>query len=96
MKRIGILPGAADVSRGMWFCSLDDEQLAQRRLEWQEVGAGSRVGPSAWRDEPGVRERLEALIAAEAECCPGLRFDLRVEDGVLQLEVEMPGEPQLT
>ena len=61
----------------MWFCSLDDEQLAQRRREWREVATASRVGPSAWRDEPGVRERLEQLIAAEAECCPGLRFDLQ-------------------
>ena len=73
----------------MWFCSLDDEQLARRRREWKEVAAASRVGPSAWRDEPGVRERLEALIAAEAECCPGLRFDLHEQEGVLRLEVSM-------
>ncbi len=72
-----------------FFCSLDDEQLAQRRREWREAGAASRVGPGAWRDEPGVRERLEALIAAEAECCPGLRFDLQEEAGVLRLEVSM-------
>lgn len=78
-----------DVDPGMWFCSLDDEQLAQRRREWKEVGASSRVGPSAWRDEPGVRERLEALIAAEAECCPGLRFDLHDDEGVLRLDVSM-------
>ena len=73
----------------MWFCSLDDEQLTQRRREWKEVAVASRVGPNAWRDEPGVRERLEALIDAEAECCPGLRFELHEEAGVLRLDVSM-------
>ena len=84
-----MLAASADVSSSMWFCSLDDEALAQRRREWKEVAVASRVGPSAWRDEPGVRERLEALIAAEAECCPGLRFDLHEQEGVLRLEVSM-------
>jgi hypothetical protein len=69
------------------FCSLDEPELAQRLAEWREVGAAARVGPGAWRDEPGVRERLEALIAAEAKCCPTVRFDLRTQDGVLRLEV---------
>ncbi len=31
-----------------------------------------------YRLEPGVAERLLALIEAEAECCPGLRFDATV------------------
>ena len=40
------------------------------------------------------RARLEAIVAAEAECCPFLDMDLREEDGALVLEIRAPQEAE--
>ena len=37
-----------------------------------------------------ARERLEALVAAESECCPFLTMELRAADGRLLLDVTGP------
>lgn len=37
-----------------------------------------------------VRERLEAFVAAESECCPFLTMNLQAADGRLRLEVTGP------
>jgi len=37
-----------------------------------------------------ARERLEAVVAAESECCPFLTMDLRAADGRLVLDVTGP------
>ena len=40
--------------------------------------------------DKAARERLEVLVAAEAECCPFLAMDLRAGEGGLVLEVTGP------
>ena len=66
-------------------CSLDPEALATRIAEWHELDRAAlsrRTPPEGlevrYRLEPGVAERLLELIAAEAECCPGLTFEATV------------------
>ena len=39
-----------------------------------------------------ARERLEAVVAAESECCPFLTMDLRAADGRLVLDVTGPDD----
>ena len=66
-------------------CSLDPDALAARTAEWHDLdrAALSRRQTAEgtevrYRLEPGLAERLLELIAAEAECCPSLRFDATV------------------
>jgi hypothetical protein len=40
--------------------------------------------------EETVRDRLEAFVAAESECCPFLTMDLHATPGELVLEVTGP------
>ncbi len=58
-------------------------------LDRYEILDGLRA---RFRDAPGVEDRIHALIAAEARCCPFLSFDLRREAGVLCLDVS--GAPE--
>ncbi len=73
-------------------CSLGPDALAARLAAWDDLGhaAISRQDtPDGtevhYRLEPGVVERLLELVDAEAECCPGLRFDV-----ALRLVVSRP------
>jgi hypothetical protein len=40
----------------------------------------------------GTRERLDAIIAAESQCCPFLSFDLRQSGDELALRIDAPAE----
>ena len=69
----------------MTDCSLDPNALATRMAEWRDLDKAAlsrRQTPEGtevrYRLEPGLAERLLELIAAEAECCPGLRFEATV------------------
>ena len=50
-----------------------------------------------FRSDTGIRERLAAVVAAEAECCAFLAMTLREESGALALAIEAPAgaEPVL-
>jgi hypothetical protein len=76
------------------LCSLQPEELAQRGRDWRVVNEACverTVQPGLltrrYRREPEIAESLRRLIAAEAECCPFLRFEVQDVDGQLQLEV---------
>ncbi len=69
----------------MRHCSLDPDALAARIAAWHELDGAAlsrRTTPVGlevrYRLEPGLAERLLELIAAEAECCPGLTFEATV------------------
>ena len=69
----------------MTDCSLDPDALATRMAAWRDLdrAALSRRQTTDGTEvryplDPGLAERLLELIAAEAECCPGLRFDATV------------------
>jgi hypothetical protein len=67
-----------EATRGLLKRSLIDYVVTER-------GASLRFGEEA---EDGLR----ALIAAEAECCAFLDFDLRRKDGALSLTVTGPAD----
>ncbi len=43
-------------------------------------------------NDPQLRHRLRELIAAEAECCSFLRFDLHERPDTIVTEVRLPEE----
>ena len=61
-------------------CSLDSADLPGRLAQISAVGRDSllSITPEGmhFRNDPATRERVEAIIAAESECCPFLSFDL--------------------
>jgi hypothetical protein len=80
-------------------CSLDAARLRAREAELAALGR-SLISVSD-PDGPGLvltftaddqtRERLDRIVAAEAECCPFL--DLRVSEGeTLELSIDGPDE----
>jgi hypothetical protein len=84
-------------------CSLGASELRQRLNQIAGLGAASLIAHSArggrhlLRFHPGTqtRRRLEAIIAAEARCCPFLDLSLEEQDGALVLSVSAPEDGQL-
>ncbi len=62
---------------------LDRAALSRRRTP-----EGTEV---RYRLEPGLAERLSELIQAEAQCCPGLRFEATVTLVVSEPSVQSSG-----
>jgi hypothetical protein len=76
-------------------CSLSAAELPRRLAQMAEIGSDAllSVGPDGtmrFRDEGATRERLEALAAAESECCSFLRFELGRGSGELSLSIHAP------
>jgi hypothetical protein len=61
------------------------------------IGAEAEDGQAVLRFRVDARERVAAVVAAEAECCPFLTMTLREERGALALRIEAPAgaEPVL-
>ena len=84
-------------------CSLDADQLEQRLAEIGAVGADflrnvqSFPGEAILRFAAGeeTRERLEAIVAAEARCCAFMSFDLDDEPGAIVMRISAPGGAEL-
>ena len=76
-------------------CSLDDEQLAARRAEWQAVSSQSLVERidrdggfvTTYRGDERTAQALEALVRAEQECCPGIGWELERDGDLIRLHV---------
>lgn len=81
-------------------CSLRTDELARRLEEIESVGAESllsqRLDGEAqvlrFQADARTRRRLEAIVAAEAECCPFLELDLKEEGEQLVLTIAAPPE----
>ena len=81
-------------------CSLAAGSLAERLAEWRAVEADALISATAAGDtltaryarRAGVMERLRALVAAEAECCPSLAFALAGDGEAIRLTVTTPGD----
>jgi hypothetical protein len=76
-------------------CSLDASALEGRLAEIQAVGQAALIaaeppGTLRFRAAPGTRQRLEQIIAAEAECCPFLSLELTEHKEELRLTVSAP------
>jgi hypothetical protein len=78
-------------------CSLSAGEQSRRLAE---IRAVARAGPPAiesggamrFDPDPATREWLEAVVAAESECCPFLEFELREDAGGLLLSIAGPDE----
>jgi hypothetical protein len=81
-------------------CALPASDLAQRRADVAALAAGALLArrPRAqgavltFAAGSATERRLRQLIAAEAECCPFLRMELRRVDATLELDVTGPEE----
>ena len=76
-------------------CSLSAEELLARLAELRAVGADALLGadgPGAlrFRNDEATRRRLEAIVAAESECCGFLAFGLKAVGDELELRVTAP------
>jgi hypothetical protein len=76
-------------------CSLGADELPKRLSEMRAIGEDSlqSVRPEGrlrFRADPGTRERLDDIIAAESTCCSFLSFELREHSGELMLTVTAP------
>jgi hypothetical protein len=82
-------------------CTLTAEELPARLDEIRVVSHDAlrskhRDGPRAvmrFDPTPGIRDRLAAIVAAEATCCAFLRMTLAVDDpDAITLTIEAPAE----
>ena len=81
-------------------CTLDGPALAERLAEIRAVGhealiAAEPGGVVRFHATPEVRERLERIVAAEAECCAFLDFELSQTDDELRLTIAAPEGAEL-
>jgi hypothetical protein len=87
--------GTAEPGRRAVICTLGPDDGLARMRRWQALAEKGR--PNAQRDghrlevhyqpEPGVREELEALAAAERQCCAFVAWDVREERHHIVLHV---------
>ena len=80
-------------------CTLSAAALSARLAEMNRLGRDALLsvdgaGTLRFRADTETRARLEAIVAAEAECCPFLDMDVREEDGALVLEIRAPQEAE--
>lgn len=82
-------------------CSLGATELPVRLAEMAELGRAAlldarRDGTRAeLRFAAGMRERVEAIVAAESECCPFLAMRVSDEPGTVLLAIEAPDGAEL-
>jgi hypothetical protein len=76
-------------------CSLDDQQLAARRAEWQALASNSLIERvdqergfvATYRGDERTAHALNALVQAEHECCPGIGWEVEREGDLIRLRV---------
>ncbi len=79
-------------------CTLGAADMRARQAELRALGEDGLVsnvvnGRSAvlrFRPDPDIRRRVEAVVAAESECCPFLDFELEHGDDATVLTVTAP------
>ena len=81
-------------------CTLTAEDRAARLAEIEAFGNAALLGvrPDGslrFLGDPETRARLEAILAAESECCPFLDFGVRASGRELLLTISAPdgGDP---
>ena len=84
-------------------CSLTAPEQHLRLREIAEIGqhafldahVGGTRASVRFAAHDGIRERLEALVAAESSCCAFMTFDLRDDGGQLVLGIAVPEDAEL-
>ena len=80
-------------------CTLSAADVSARVAEMKRLGQDALLsvdgaGTLRFRGDTETRARLEAIVAAEAECCPFLDMELREDAGALVLEIRAPQEAE--
>ena len=78
-------------------CSLTAAELPARLAEIEALGRDALVrreadGRLRFHGDERTRERLEAIVAAESQCCSFLDFELRRDGTELVLSIDAPAE----
>jgi hypothetical protein len=79
-------------------CTLGAAELPRRAAEIQALGLdgllalerGDRQAVLRFRRDPGIRDRIDALVAAESRCCAFLGFDVAEERRATVLTITAP------
>ncbi len=77
-------------------CSLGRGELGERLERIARIGSRGWLGTDSdgrrhslsFRNDPGTRAELEAIVAAERECCSFLGLSLDQGEGVLVLTID--------
>jgi hypothetical protein len=80
-------------------CSLNADELPRRLAEMGAIGREALRGVEPDRvlhfgADPSTRDRLEAVIAAEAKCCRFLTVELHEDAGELLLSIRGPDQAE--
>lgn len=86
------VPGTGDRSCALPEAGLTDRLDAWRMVAERAVSRHAEPGRVVSTYQPDVLGRLRELIAAEAECCPFLSFDVRQRRDSVEVEVRFPPE----
>ena len=75
-------------------CSLNDEELAERRRQWRELAPALVESAEAtdgyratYRGDDRTAQALQSLIEAERVCCPDFDWRLEREGELVRLQV---------
>ena len=87
-----------DASTRALACTLTSVDQKTRLEEWRALRREALVSESEdglvwtslWRSDGDVRARLEALVAAEQECCPFLTFELDAVEAGIRMRTHFP------
>ena len=78
-------------------CALDPREMSERVAAWREVAAQATARDvqegrivAVYPPDPGLRARIDALIAAEAECCSFLKFKVSENEVGTVVELVFP------
>ena len=80
-------------------CSLTESELTERMASWREVASRgtSRYAEkgrivSSYRRDERLLQQLRELIAAEAECCSFMQFNIEERPEEVVVELRVPPE----
>ena len=86
-------------------CTLDAEERPKREREIRSLGTEGLLSVDRaehtailrFRRAAGIRDRVEAIAAAESRCCAFLAFDVKDERDATVLTIAAPagGEPMM-
>jgi hypothetical protein len=82
-------------------CALSASELPVRLAQMAELGRAALLDSrhdgtrAEFRFAAGVRERVEAIVAAESECCAFLTMRVSEEPGAVVLAIDAPDDAEL-
>jgi hypothetical protein len=84
-------------------CSLDATQLPARLAEMAALGNDALLdvrrdvtrADLRFAAGAGVRSRVDAIVAAEAACCPFLRMQVTEQQGTVVLTIVAPDDAEI-